>query len=117
MSGQDKVNSVSPDSSLNRPLSVTDALNYLDAVKAEFHDQPDVYNQFLDIMGDFKRKKIDTPGVIQRVGVLFQGRPSLIQGFNTFLPPGYRMDDDAVAVTAQEDISAPLSSGVLLPKL
>ena len=38
----------------NRPLNVTDALSYLDAVKVQFHDKPDVYNNFLDIMKDFK---------------------------------------------------------------
>jgi paired amphipathic helix protein Sin3a len=45
----------SPGSS--RPLNVTDALGYLDAVKNEFHDRPDVYNRFLDIMKDFKSQK------------------------------------------------------------
>lgn len=35
---------------------------------------------------------IDTPGVIQRVSELFNGHPALIQGFNTFLPPGYRIE-------------------------
>ena len=38
----------------NRPLNVTDALSYLDAVKVQFYDKPDVYNHFLDIMKDFK---------------------------------------------------------------
>lgn len=37
-----------------RQLNVTDALSYLDAVKQQFHDRPDVYNNFLDIMKDFK---------------------------------------------------------------
>jgi len=37
-----------------RPLNVTDALSYLDAVKKQFEDKPDVYNNFLDIMKDFK---------------------------------------------------------------
>lgn len=37
-----------------RPLNVTDALGYLDAVKIQFQEQPDVYNRFLDIMKDFK---------------------------------------------------------------
>jgi histone deacetylase complex regulatory component SIN3 len=37
-----------------RPLNVTDALSYLDAVKVQFQDQPDVYNCFLDIMKEFK---------------------------------------------------------------
>lgn len=39
---------------IGRPLNVTDALSYLDAVKVQFQDKPEVYNQFLDIMKDFK---------------------------------------------------------------
>lgn len=35
---------------------------------------------------------IDTPGVIERVSTLFKGHPTLISGFNTFLPPGYRIE-------------------------
>ncbi|KND91067.1 Transcriptional regulatory protein SIN3 [Tolypocladium ophioglossoides CBS 100239] len=69
-----------------------DALTYLDQVKVQFHDQADVYNRFLDIMKDFKSQAIDTPGVINRVSELFAGHPNLIQGFNTFLPPGYRIE-------------------------
>ncbi|KAL6304795.1 hypothetical protein BKA93DRAFT_817270 [Sparassis latifolia] len=76
----------------DRPLNVTDALSYLDAVKVQFQDKPDVYNHFLDIMKDFKSQMIDTPGVIERVSMLFHGNPYLIQGFNTFLPPGYRIE-------------------------
>lgn len=33
---------------------MSDALGYLDAVKQQFQDKPDVYNHFLDIMKDFK---------------------------------------------------------------
>ena len=71
---------------------LNDALSYLDQVKVRFSDQPDVYNKFLDIMKDFKSQAIDTPGVIGRVSNLFNGHPMLIQGFNTFLPPGYRIE-------------------------
>ncbi|KAF9469764.1 histone deacetylase complex, SIN3 component [Collybia nuda] len=78
-----------------RALNVTDALSYLDAVKVQFQDKPEVYNRFLDIMKDFKSQTIDTPGVIQRVSRLFHGNPYLIQGFNTFLPLGYRIDISA----------------------
>lgn len=49
------------------------------------------YNQFLDIMKEFKTKSIDTPGVIMRVKELFRGRPALVLGFNNFLPPGYKI--------------------------
>lgn len=34
--------------------SKQDALSYLDQVKVQFSEQPDVYNRFLDIMKDFK---------------------------------------------------------------
>lgn len=71
---------------------LNDALTYLDQVKVRFQDQPDVYNKFLDIMKDFKSQAIDTPGVIARVSRLFSGHPQLIQGFNTFLPPGYKIE-------------------------
>jgi len=38
---------------------------------------------------------IDTPGVIARVSNLFKGHPELIVGFNTFLPPGYKIEVQA----------------------
>ncbi|GMF32386.1 unnamed protein product [Phytophthora lilii] len=78
----------------HRELRVEDALLYLDQVKQQFGDQPDIYNQFLDVMKDFKAQAIDTPGVILRVSTLFRGYPNLILGFNTFLPPGYRIRPD-----------------------
>ncbi|KAF2146905.1 uncharacterized protein K452DRAFT_72479 [Aplosporella prunicola CBS 121167] len=84
---------------------LNDALSYLDQVKVQFHEHPDVYNKFLDIMKDFKSGAIDTPGVIERVSTLFAGHPNLIQGFNTFLPPGYKIecgtggDPNAIRVT------------------
>lgn len=37
-----------------RPLSVRDAINYLDAIKDQNQDKPEVYNQFLDIIKDFR---------------------------------------------------------------
>ena len=90
---------------LQATLNVKDALSYLDQVKVQFADHPDVYNRFLDIMKDFKSGAIDTPGVIERVSTLFAGNPNLIQGFNTFLPPGYKIecgtngDPNAIRVT------------------
>ncbi|KAH6578977.1 hypothetical protein BASA61_010573 [Batrachochytrium salamandrivorans] len=91
-----------------RPLNVRDALSYLDQVKVQFSEQPEVYNRFLDIMKDFKSQAIDTPGVIERVSGLFRGHPNLIMGFNTFLPPGYRIEptnnpNDPVRVTTPRD--------------
>ncbi|CAA20757.2 Clr6 I prime and Rpd3L histone deacetylase complex subunit Pst1 [Schizosaccharomyces pombe] len=75
-----------------RQLNVTDALSYLDLVKLQFHQEPEIYNEFLDIMKEFKSQAIETPEVITRVSKLFAGYPNLIQGFNTFLPPGYSIE-------------------------
>ncbi|KAI8084776.1 uncharacterized protein BX664DRAFT_267268 [Halteromyces radiatus] len=101
-----KSHSSQTDTTGYRPLNVKDALSYLDQVKIQFGDRPDVYNRFLDIMKDFKSQSIDTPGVIERVSTLFQGHLTLISGFNTFLPPGYRIecstdprDPDLIRVT------------------
>uniref|UniRef100_A0A158PBC3 HDAC_interact domain-containing protein n=1 Tax=Angiostrongylus cantonensis TaxID=6313 RepID=A0A158PBC3_ANGCA len=78
----------SPDAQRFWSFRVEDALSYLDQVKTQFADQPNVYTQFLDIMKDFKSQayadenslnahvlfcdlpfslSIDTPGVITRV--------------------------------------------------
>ena len=59
---------------------------YLDQVKEAFLDHPDIYNQFLDVMKDFKSGAIDTPGVINRVAILFKAKPGLVQAFRLFLP-------------------------------
>ncbi|KAI9764977.1 MAG: Transcriptional regulatory protein sin3 [Geoglossum simile] len=101
---------------------LNDALSYLDQVKVQFVDQPDVYNLFLEIMKDFKSQAIDTPGVIERVSNLFAGHPNLIQGFNTFLPPGYRIecgtgdDPNAIRVTTPMGTTVQsMSSGIRPP--
>eukprot|EP01031_Cornospumella_fuschlensis_P029903 gene29903-36108_t len=86
-----------------RELKVEDALIYLDQVKMEFSDRPQIYNEFLDIMKNFKNQSINTPGVIDKVKNLFRGYPKLILGFNTFLPEGegYKIE------LSPEDQSAP----------
>lgn len=75
----------------------------------EFSDKPQIYNEFLEIMKNFKAqsydirpdltvrvwlnlfvdyRRISTPGVIEKVKNLFRGYNKLILGFNTFLPEG-----------------------------
>lgn len=91
-------------------LRVEDALSYLDQVKIKFVDHPQVYNDFLDIMKEFKSQAIDTPGVIGRVSALFEGHPELIVGFNTFLPPGYKIERDS---NNQVQVSMPSTTYIL----
>ncbi|XP_016647559.1 PREDICTED: paired amphipathic helix protein Sin3-like 4 isoform X1 [Prunus mume] len=72
-------------------LTTSDALAYLKAVKDIFQDNRDKYEEFLEVMKDFKAQRIDTAGVIERVKDLFKGHRELILGFNTFLPKGYEI--------------------------
>jgi paired amphipathic helix protein Sin3a len=51
-------------------------------------------------MKGFNDKSIDTAMAIERVSVIFRGYSDLINGFNTFLPPGYK-------IKAQAGILAP----------
>ncbi|KAM4677170.1 paired amphipathic helix protein Sin3a isoform 2-T3 [Discoglossus pictus] len=99
-------------------LKVEDALSYLDQVKLQFGSQPQVYNDFLDIMKEFKSQSIDTPGVISRVSQLFKGHPDLIMGFNTFLPPGYKIEvqtNDLVNVTTPGQVHQITTHGLQPP--
>ncbi|KAK6281649.1 hypothetical protein POUND7_015474 [Theobroma cacao] len=72
-------------------LTTNDALAYLKAVKDIFQDKREKYDDFLEVMKDFKAQRIDTAGVIARVKELFKGYRDLILGFNTFLPKGYEI--------------------------
>lgn len=57
--------------------------------------------------------------MIERVSTLFRGHPSLIQGFNTFLPPGYRIEcssnpseSNLITVTTPTGTTTQTSGGV-----
>ncbi|GAB2288791.1 Paired amphipathic helix protein Sin3-like 2 [Dionaea muscipula] len=77
-----------------QPKTTDDALQYLKEVKDTFQDQREKYDQFLEVMKEFKAQRIDTVGVIPRVKELFKGHNNLIYGFNTYLPKGYEITLD-----------------------
>ncbi|CAL8119579.1 unnamed protein product [Orchesella dallaii] len=66
-----------------------DAFAYLMHMKVRYRQRPQTFNDFLDIMGDFKSNRIDDQGAIDRVAYLFRRDPDMIMGFNMFLPPKY----------------------------
>eukprot|EP00903_Cladosiphon_okamuranus_P009925 g9422.t1 len=86
----------------SRWLTVNDAMDYLDAVKLEFRDQPEIYDEFLAIMGRFKTKQMLPPDVIVEVARLFRGRNSLVLRFNRFLPEGYKIGLDDIERMEEE---------------
>eukprot|EP01117_Protostelium_nocturnum_P000336 TRINITY_DN103_c0_g3_i3.p2 TRINITY_DN103_c0_g3~~TRINITY_DN103_c0_g3_i3.p2 ORF type:complete len:573 (-),score=173.36 TRINITY_DN103_c0_g3_i3:484-2202(-) len=70
------------------------AMDFLYKVRTQYQKVPAIYNQFLEIMKDFKSAAIETPEVITRVKELFRGNNYLIQEFNAFLPAGYKIEPD-----------------------
>ncbi|KAL1888866.1 hypothetical protein Sste5346_009250 [Sporothrix stenoceras] len=68
---------------------LNDALSYVDQVKARLHDKPELYNKFLDILGDYQKKKRNMPDTMRRISSIFAGYPDLINGFDAFMPTGY----------------------------
>lgn len=97
-----------------RNLRVEDALIYLDDVKREFKQQPAIYNEFLNIMKNFKTQEVDTPGVIDRVSKLFRGYNKLILGFNTFLPDGYQISLEDLQRKEEEEQSKEAAETVVV---
>lgn len=86
-----------------------------------FGEKPEIYNEFLDIMKNFKAQEIDTPGVIQQVSQLFRGYNKLILGFNAFLPDGYKIelprdgDNATMTVTTPSGTSATIVGSITKP--
>jgi len=72
--------------------TMEEAIAYVEAVKNEFQDEIEKYDEFLNVMMDFKALRIDTSGVIARLKDLFKGHRNLILGFNIFVPKGSELD-------------------------
>lgn len=85
-----------------------------------------IEDQFIDVLRKHEVSqvvvvvyRIDTPGVINRVSNLFKGHPDLIVGFNTFLPPGYKIEVQANEISVhqpgQQTLCIPTNAPVMLP--
>lgn len=49
--------SSSGSASTTQSMQLNDAFAYLDRVRAEFADQPEIYNKFLQVMREFKSNR------------------------------------------------------------
>ena len=66
-------------------------MSYLRELKERLRDKRHTYDEFLEIMKEFKANRLDTEGVIKRVKRIFRGHTDLILGFNQFLPRGHEI--------------------------
>ncbi|KAJ7125523.1 hypothetical protein C8R43DRAFT_1146727 [Mycena crocata] len=74
-------------------LTYDGVVAYLDTAQKELQEQPHVYNAFLDLMNDYRSKRIDKDGVRTRISVLFDDHPALLQQFITLYLPIENPDD------------------------
>lgn len=91
-------------SKVSNSKKFSNALVFLDHIKKKLEHQPGLYHEFLKVMSEFKSQvyvewfhlhcylwdayfcRCDTPGVVNRVKLLFKNHPELIREFNEFLP-------------------------------
>ncbi|KIJ54306.1 hypothetical protein M422DRAFT_25232 [Sphaerobolus stellatus SS14] len=76
-------------------LTEQDAMSYISMIRETYMFQPYVYNNFIDIMRDFRAGIIPAERVMEQISELFRGNAMLINGFNAFLPPGYSIQTSA----------------------
>jgi len=103
---------VPPKPGSRQPPAIEDALQYMQMVEAEFQNgRPELYDQFLATMSEFKRHSINMYEVIKRVATLFEGRPALLNGFNMFLPEGFTMDSKDPLASSDRIATRPSPKG------
>ena len=96
---------------LRKEADKEDALHYLDQVKAESRDKPEIYNEFLEIMKSFKTGQIERPRVIRSVSELLAGDPQLLYAF-TFIVNGCAIEVPALKVTPRRGALVVHSGGI-----
>eukprot|EP01105_Mastigella_eilhardi_P019843 TRINITY_DN4688_c0_g1_i3.p1 TRINITY_DN4688_c0_g1~~TRINITY_DN4688_c0_g1_i3.p1 ORF type:complete len:261 (-),score=78.96 TRINITY_DN4688_c0_g1_i3:31-813(-) len=70
----------------NNLPEIEQARNYVRKVKSRFHDQPQIYKQFLEILHSYHTEHHSMADVHSSVVCLFAGHPDLVSGFADFLP-------------------------------
>eukprot|EP00541_Cyclophora_tenuis_P018580 CAMPEP_0116541972 /NCGR_PEP_ID=MMETSP0397-20121206/764_1 /TAXON_ID=216820 /ORGANISM="Cyclophora tenuis, Strain ECT3854" /LENGTH=124 /DNA_ID=CAMNT_0004065943 /DNA_START=166 /DNA_END=540 /DNA_ORIENTATION=- len=68
-------------------------MRYIHQIKSTFRDQPEVYTRFEIEMARTTRSatSVDMANIIQRIYTLLESNEHLLLGFNSFLPPGYKI--------------------------
>ena len=81
-----------------KPPEFDHAIGYVTKIKGRFGGDPSTYREFLEILHSYQKQKESIKDVLDKVSVLFQDHPDLLQDFTYFLP-------DAVQPQAKERLS------------
>lgn len=68
-----------------------------------FHDRPEIYKQFLEILQTYQRESKPIQDVYSQVTTLFNSAPDLLEDFKQFLPESAAHAKAAAAARAAEE--------------
>jgi histone deacetylase complex regulatory component SIN3 len=70
-----------------------DAVTYIKNVQERTANEPELFNQFLDVLRVFREEgaNANMRDIAERIVTILQTYPELVIGFNTFLPDGYEI--------------------------
>ncbi|KAG0434138.1 Paired amphipathic helix protein Sin3-like 3, partial [Dictyocoela muelleri] len=74
-------------------IDLTQIFSFLKSVKKAFTDDPSLYDQFLELLRDFRSNLITIDCVVKASWYLFKNHAYLNKEFAAFLPEGYDMYD------------------------
>jgi len=66
------------------------AINYVTKIKRRFERQPQIYQQFLEILHTYQKEQRGIKEVLEQVSSLFANHPDLLREFAFFLPDAVR---------------------------
>ncbi|AES81182.2 putative transcription regulator Others family [Medicago truncatula] len=84
--------------------SMKDALAFVKGVEVEFEDKGDKYDEFLNVMNDFKTLRIDAEGAKARLDELFKEHRHLIMRFNSLTLKGSHFTKHGYETEEEEDM-------------
>ncbi|KAL6183667.1 hypothetical protein ACLB2K_045078 [Fragaria x ananassa] len=101
LSGTSKMINKTTEGGIRKP-SRSQYFAYLKAVRDVLEDEERSYQDFTQLLKDFRTQRLDIESLIEMVKVFFEGHPDLLLGFNTFLPEGYEI---AITPTTHDLVS------------
>jgi len=84
--------------------SMKDALAFVKGLEVEFEDKGDKYDEFLNVMNDFKSLRIDAEGAKATLEELFKEHRHLIMRFNSLTLKGSQITKHGYEAEEEEDM-------------
>ncbi|KFY65655.1 hypothetical protein V496_02424 [Pseudogymnoascus sp. VKM F-4515 (FW-2607)] len=71
---------------------IDEAISYVHQIELRFVDRPDIYHTFHRVLEDVKCQPINNVEAVKSISELLAGHPDLLQGFQTYMPQGMRIE-------------------------